>query len=398
MESAVPIAPKLKKILRWIEWALIFDSVVTNTLRVDLSVLPFAHLRIIVGLSALAAFSLILLPTHFALNQRRLYIFFGFLLLILLDIAKINYSAINDLLIIKACLLLPRKDAIVATVTMVTINFSQWALFLPSTLENVRELGVEPFLNRQNIIMDAMVGTIAGTFFVLLLGFVFVAEQRSRHRAEKLALEVESLATKLERSRIARDIHDSLGHTLTTLDVQLALVDRYAQATLENQFSPKLQQAIKQSQQLAAQCLAEARESVKTIRAANFNLEAALQSLSTDMQKSFQLDLQVLLPPLPQQLSYQLFLIAKEGLINVQKHAQATVATLSLKIENEQILLFLTDDGCGFDPKINVTGYGLQGIKERSQLLGGKFTLYTQPNEGTQLQVSVPRRITGESD
>ena len=229
MESACPFSLKLKKILRWIEWALIFDSAVTNTLRADLSVLPFAELRIIVSLSLLSAFSCILLPTRFSLNQRRLYIFVGFLLIILLDVAQINHSAISDLLIIKACLLLPRRDAIIATVTMISINFSQWVWFLPSRLEEVRGLGVEPFLNRRKIITDAMVGALTSTFFVLLLGFVFVAEQRSRHRAEKLAREVELLATKLERSRIARDIHDSLGHTLTTLDVQLALVDRYAQ-------------------------------------------------------------------------------------------------------------------------------------------------------------------------
>ena len=112
------------------------------------------------------------------------------------------------------------------------------------------------------------------------------------------------------------------------------------------------------------------------------------------MHHAFSLNLQVKLPPLPQQLGYQLFLIAKEGLINVQKHSEATTATLSLYAENEQIWLTLTDNGCGFERNANTTGYGLQGIKERSQLLGGKVFIDTGPGTGTQLRVSIPRQTT----
>lgn len=224
----------------------------------------------------------------------------------------------------------------------------------------------------------------------MLLGFVFVAEQRSRYRAEKLAVEVEELATKLERSRIARDIHDSLGHTLTTLDVQLALVDRYAQDMPENQVSPKLQKAIARSQQLATQCLSEARESLRTIRESNFDLASALTEFGKDMQKTFALEVCVQLPSLPQQLSYQLYLIAKEGLINVQKHANATSVTLLLEAKKNEVILTLTDNGCGFEQAKVKNGYGLQGIRERSQLLGGRLTVHSSPSQGTRLQVVVP--------
>ncbi|MEO1389400.1 MAG: sensor histidine kinase [Cyanobacteria bacterium J06634_6] len=252
------------------------------------------------------------------------------------------------------------------------------------------ERGIDPFLTLQTIVTDAVVGRVTGTFFVLLLGFVFVVEQRSRYRAEKLAVEVEELATKLERSCIARDIHDSLGYTLTTLDVQLALVDRYAQDISENQASPKLQKAIEQSQQLATQCLSEARESLRTIRESNFDIASALTELGNDMQKTFALEVRVQLPSLPQQLSYQLYLIAKEGLINVQKHAKATTATLLLEAKEDEVVLTLTDNGCGFEPVEMQKSYGLQGIKERSQLLGGQLTVNLSPAHGTHLQVVVP--------
>ncbi|MEO0884815.1 MAG: ATP-binding protein [Cyanobacteria bacterium J06648_10] len=83
-------------------------------------------------------------------------------------------------------------------------------------------------------------------------------------------------------------------------------------------------------------------------------------------------------------------LIAKEGLINVQKHAKATTATLLLEAKEDEVVLTLTDNGCGFEPVEMQKGYGLQGIKERSQLLGGQLTVNLSPAHGTHLQVVVP--------
>ncbi|MEL7332456.1 MAG: sensor histidine kinase [Cyanobacteria bacterium J06560_2] len=398
MDLANPISPKIIRILRWIEWLLLFDCAVTNLIRADLDYLPYACWRIGLCLSALAAFSLIRLPITYPISYKRAYIIAGFSLLILVDVIQINHSALFDLFIIKACLVLPRKDAISAAVGATTVNFSQFVWQLPTRLAEtnvmIDEKGIEPFLNPQTIVTDALVGTVTGTLFVLLLGFVFVAEQRSRYRAEKLAVEVEDLATKLERSRIARDIHDSLGHTLTTLDVQLALVDRYAQDTPASQASPQLRKAITRSQQLATQCLSEARESLRTIRESNFDLASALAALGDDMQKTFSLEVKVQIPSLPERLSYQLYLIAKEGLINIQKHAKATTATLFLEAKESEINLTLIDDGCGFEPTSIKQGYGLQGIKERSQLLGGQLTVKSYPQAGTKLCVSVPINAT----
>ena len=101
------------------------------------------------------------------------------------------------------------------------------------------------------------------------------------------------------------------------------------------------------------------------------------------------MNLQVQLPPLSQQLSYQLYLMAKEGLVNVQKHAQATQVTLSVVVAEDKIVLKLLDNGCGFEMNSEVSGYGLQGIRERSQLLGGKMAISSSP-QGSTLQVIVP--------
>ncbi|MEL7356487.1 MAG: hypothetical protein AAFN40_07975 [Cyanobacteria bacterium J06560_6] len=116
MDLANPISIKIVRILRWIEWVLLFDCAVSNLIRADLDYLPYAYLRIGLSLAALAAFSLIRLPTDKSIRYKRAYIVAGFSLLILVDVFQVNHSALFELFIIKACLLLPRKDAISATV------------------------------------------------------------------------------------------------------------------------------------------------------------------------------------------------------------------------------------------------------------------------------------------
>ena len=242
------------------------------------------------------------------------------------------------------------------------------------------------------IIFELVFELIVGCTFVVLCGVVFAAEQRSRHKAELLTQEVEVLATNLERTRIARDIHDSLGHSLTTLDVQLALAERYSQSTSwdeENQ--AKLRQSIKTAQQLTTQCLTEARQSLHTMRESSFSLRDALQTLADQMRQFFVINLRVELPSnLPQQLSYQIYLMVKEGLSNVQKHAQAERVNLSVVADKQTITVTLTDDGCGFDIMAVTSGYGLQGMRERSQLLGGQLSINSTPTQGTTLKITVP--------
>ena len=324
------------------------------------------------------------LPTERSLPYRRLYILAEIAILLLFDVARLNHSDLSSLLIIKACLLLPRSEAIASTALLCVLSLTYFWQVLPELIAEAENN--TPPLNPQRILSEASISVVGTSVFVVLMGFVFAAEQRTRRRAEQLAEEVEMLATKLERSRIARDIHDSLGHSLTTLDVQLALAERYSRTEGREL---KLQQSLGKAKQLTAQCLAEARQSLQTMRDPNFDLAAALRTLSEQMRQSFLIDLQVKLPPISQQLSYQLFLMAKEGLVNVQKHANATRVNLSVLAIADTIILTLTDDGCGFDVNQSDAGYGLQGIRERSQLLGGQMMLQSTHQQGTRLEVTI---------
>ena len=415
MDTAVPVSPTVRKIMRWVEWIILIQCVIDNLTEIPPDAGWWHLWRAIVFVGVVGAMSL-RLPTQATLRRRRLYVAAQMALMVVGQLAQVEQASLFELFIIKACLLLPIREVIVITAVTLGVLATRFVWILPAAIEEVRSRGIDYYLNPQTIMIETFTELITVSVFVVMLGFIFASEQRSRHRAEVLAQEVEALATTLERTRIARHMHDSLGHALTTLDVQLALAQRYTDTIQRdvghgNPFSgnlgsspsnsndadsppgnqgEKLRQVLKTAQQLTLQCLTEVRQSLQTMRESNFDLEVALRTLGEHMRQSFVLNLQVQLPPLPQRLSYQLYLIAKEGLINVQKHAGATQITLSLVVQEDEILLTLVDNGRGFDVGLHQSGYGLRGIRERSQLLGGQFVIESSAQHGTQLRVIVP--------
>jgi signal transduction histidine kinase len=228
---------------------------------------------------------------------------------------------------------------------------------------------------------------IPTSIFVVMFSFTIIAERKSRERAEILAKEVESLAATLERTRIARDIHDSLGHTLTTLDVQLELAQR-----LYIKQSEQASQALDTAKLLSSQCLQDVRRALQTMRSQDFNLNEALQNLVEQVRinQSFSVDVKVNLPPIPLQPSHQIFCIIQEGLTNIQKHAKAEFICLTGNSVVGGVQLELSDDGCGFDINASTSGYGLRGMHERVQMLGGNLTINSSPAIGTKIVVWIP--------
>ncbi|MEO1620726.1 MAG: sensor histidine kinase [Cyanobacteria bacterium J06632_3] len=427
MNTAVFVSPSIQKILRWVEWFLIAHCLLDTLTSVGFEHSWTSYLQLGIFIVTVGTLSLFF-PVSKPLWQRRIYILLEMLPLIVFITFPINDFLFFELFMLKACFLLPRRDVVITVVTTVSLFVAQIIWQLPALIERSKVNSVSYFNQPNQIIFDILVEYVVGCTFVLLMGIVFAAEQRSRHKAEVLAQEVESLATNLERTRIARDIHDSLGHSLTTLDVQLALAERYSQAVFDwqsaqsgspdqafpdcsSQQAPtdqqrdqqsnttkinqlKLQQSLKAAQQLVSQCLTEARQSLHTMRESSFSLPNALETLAAQMRQFFVVKLRVELPQqLPQQLSYQLYLMVKEGLSNAQKHADCSQVSLSVVANAQSVNITLVDDGCGFDTTARTTGYGLQGLRERSQLIGGTVTINSQPSEGTTLQVIVPLNV-----
>lgn len=213
---------------------------------------------------------------------------------------------------------------------------------------------------------------------------MIVAEEKSRQRAEELSQQVQTLAATLERTRIAREIHDSLGHTLTDLNTQLEVAQKLRSHNLEESF-----QAVDTAKMLAGQCIEDVSQALHQMRQSDFDLKISLME-QVRQNSALQVKWEVNLPQQSLYKDYQIYCIVKEGIMNVQKHASATQVSFCGNLTNASILLEIKDNGIGFDLEKNPTGFGLQGMMERVQLLGGNIYIKTALKEGTQIQVTLP--------
>jgi signal transduction histidine kinase len=116
---------------------------------------------------------------------------------------------------------------------------------------------------------------------------MLIAEQKSRQRLEELSEQVETLAATLERTRIAREIHDSLGHTLTDLDIQLAVAQQLRFRNLDQAF-----QAIDTAKMLAGQCIEDVSLALARMRQSDFDLNQALTALMEQVRHNSALQVQ----------------------------------------------------------------------------------------------------------
>jgi len=241
--------------------------------------------------------------------------------------------------------------------------------------------------------------------FAVLLINALLAEQLSREELEKAhhelamtneqlrhyALRIEDQATLQERNRIAREIHDGLGHTLAAQTIQINNALMFWGANED-----KALIFLKQAKQLGAEALLEIRRSVSVLRSnpvAGQFLESALSKLLMDFQQTtgIILNSEIHLPlPLPVELNTTLYRIVQESLTNIYKHSGAQVVMIELKQDSGMVHLYIEDDGQGFNPTQNTTGFGIQGMRERALTLGGQFHLHSQSGIGCRISVSFP--------
>lgn len=244
---------------------------------------------------------------------------------------------------------------------------------------------------------------VATMFFVGVFTHIVISERLARREVERLAGElaeanqrlreyatqIEDYATMEERNRLAREIHDSLGHFLTVVNVQLEA----AQAVLKSDSDQALD-ALSKAQALTKDGLGEVRRSVAALRASPIegkSLPDLIQDLVEEcrvagMIAEFRVigEHRALIMP----YKHTLFRTAQEGLTNVRKHARASRVDVNLSYEGEnKVRLKIEDNGVGSAPENLEGGFGLVGIRERVQLLGGRVRLDSKLNEGFCLEV-----------
>ncbi len=327
-------------------------------------------------------------PVKWPLWQRRAYVAIAAGLIVSASFAGYSLDILLYILIAKSCFFLSRRDLLVLLLVAGCVwNAAQTRIFYYS-IDLINK--APPNLNWQRLFVTASLTSfgiyIIACTFVLLLSLTIVREQRSRARAEQLTHEIETLAATVERSRIAREIHDSLGHTLTTLNVQIELAQK-----LQQRDPARSGQAIDVAHQLSAQCLQDVRHAVHSMQDRTIDLNTAIGALVQPLQSSdLHLAVALRFPALPPTTSHQIYCIIQEGLTNIQRHAQATQVDLQAERVDDQIVVSLRDNGVGFNLDQASTGFGLRSMTERAQSLGGKLSIASAPEQGTQIQLATP--------
>ncbi|MBI4784036.1 MAG: sensor histidine kinase [Oscillatoriophycideae cyanobacterium NC_groundwater_1537_Pr4_S-0.65um_50_18] len=377
----IDFSSTLYRLLRYIEWALVAI--------VALNSIVNGEANILLGMLFLANFALLslFLPVHRPLWQRRGYVALGISLVLIAYSFGIDFNIFLYLYIAKSCFLLDRRSTVVAVIVTAIISTPIYIEALPKIFQNFSCQLADNSTEIQKFTVNYLGNYLAGNTFAILFSWMVIAEQKSRKRAEALTQQVESLGIALERNRIAREIHDSLGHTLTNLQVQLAVAQEFRQRNLDQSF-----RAIDLAKKLADQCIEDVSQSLSTMRQSQLNLNQACNLLIEQIKQNqvWQIQWQVNLPDLPLSMGYHLYCIVKEGLINIQKHAQASKICVRGEQTPEGIVVEIGDNGQGFDPGMPKSGFGLKGIEERVQSLNGRLTVHSQLNQGTHLQVVIP--------
>jgi signal transduction histidine kinase len=214
------------------------------------------------------------------------------------------------------------------------------------------------------------------------------AHEQLRTYAER----VEELAVVEERNRLAREMHDTLGHRLTVAAVQLEGAQRLCPQDPERAAG-----MVGTVREQVRGALSELRQTVAKLRQpleVDLQLRSALSRLARHYEAATGLTVHLMLPEestdLPDTHRLALFRTAQEALTNVQRHAEAREVWLQLAQHGATITLLVSDNGKGIQPADEDGGFGLRGLNERAAQLGGEFFLEPRPGGGTQLSISLP--------
>ncbi|MDZ7962059.1 MAG: sensor histidine kinase [Aulosira sp. DedQUE10] len=208
-------------------------------------------------------------------------------------------------------------------------------------------------------------------------------------------LEFANLSAAQERKRIARDLHDSLGHALTALNFQLQTASKLCKPD-PNQ----AQEFLNEANRLMAIATQEVRQSVKALRSdpiAGKSLETLIASLVHDFHQTTgivpEVEINLAIALLPH-FTAPLYRIIQEALNNIRKYAQATAVRINVCTTSNGVYLTIQDNGRGFDVQKVSGGYGLRGMQERIAVLQGHFELAAQPGAGCCITVEIPLQIS----
>jgi len=241
---------------------------------------------------------------------------------------------------------------------------------------------------------------------LIVIGYIVgtLAEQERQHTQEisaanvklrEQALAMEQLATARERNRLARDLHDTLAHSLAGLVVELQAIDTLLQAE-----PAAARSELVKARQIAQEGLQETRQAIQDLRVnpiEDLGLARALERATIDFgdRAGVQVELHISDPQasISNDVAAQIYFITKEALNNIERHADARRVEVTLARNNGQVVLKVSDDGRGFDEsRVDEERFGLQGMYERAEMIGAALSVESKVGQGTVVQLTIPLR------
>ena len=223
---------------------------------------------------------------------------------------------------------------------------------------------------------------VSAVVFSALIGSIVIQSCQRRRLTEKLLVaqdEAQRMAKIAERERIARDLHDLLGHTLSVIILKSELASRLAATAPE-----RAAEEIREVERISREALQQVRHAVRGYRSAGFESELTEARLALE-SAGIRLEASVEQAPLSPAQEGVLGLALRESVTNIVRHAQATACSLTLARRAEFCELTIADNGRGGSLH---EGNGLRGMRERVEALGG--TLERDGSKGTSLRIRVP--------
>ena len=265
-------------------------------------------------------------------------------------------------------------------------------------------IAVRAFSPSWEVVWNGLPIFIAGLVFITVFTQSAVSEERARAEVERLvseltlanqqlrayAVQVEELAITKERNRLAREIHDGLGHYLTTIHMQIQ-----ASKAIASRDPRKAQDALDKALEMTHQALADVRRSVASLRSpaiADLPLPEMIRELIDHIDAGkIKTQFQVLGTPreLSPQARMTFYRSAQEALNNAIKHAQASVLLLTLDFRAaDSVTMIVQDNGQGAEDMNG--GFGLIGMKERANLLNGEVKFSSAKGQGFSVEIWLP--------
>jgi two-component system sensor histidine kinase UhpB len=237
---------------------------------------------------------------------------------------------------------------------------------------------------------DAELRSAEGQALVAAFNAMLDRLETARHDAARRAL----AAQEAERLRVARELHDEIGQTLTAITIQAeraAESDPAAASAALKQVAEAVRESLDEVRRIARELRPEALDDLGLVNA----LIALCNRVNVQDGPIVQRHLQSALPPLDPDVELVIYRIAQEGLTNAVRHSGARCATVSLEADAEELALRVADDGSGMPSHLPDDTAGIAGMRERALLVGGRLSIASRPGGGTEVTLLIPVDVEG---